>query len=514
MASENRDGGAAPRQAAFATGGEMFTVDRRAAPRTPAALARRLPTGPRFLLSRPVATLALVAADIGAFMACAAVVWTVWSILQDPEPFVWAIWPVAASWLVFRAAAGLYPPFGMTQPEELRRSVVTSAIAFASHLTILLASRELEGIRLAGLVVWAMLPPVCYFARSFTRMALIRRGLYCMPCIVVGSGALAEAAIREMKADPELGLVPVGVFGDLSKLRSPALHGVSVLGPIDAAARYGFPWPVAHALIAQGAQEEAELPPERIAEMLAPRYPRLLILGQGSILGNLWARPRPLGPYLATEVQQLRFSAAQRRAKRAFDLMVALPLLVAVAPIIAVAALAVKLASPGPAFYASTREGQAGRPMRIYKLRSMVTDADRQLAAYLAENPGARFEYERTLKLRHDPRIIPRLGHFLRRSSIDELPQLWNIVRGDMSLVGPRIMPTREVDMYSPAGRALRRDVPPGLTGLWQVTSRSNSDLKVREIADSFYVSNWSIWLDGWILLRTVRVVLAGSGAY
>ena len=133
---------------------------------------------------------------------------------------------------------------------------------------------------------------------------------------------------------------------------------------------------------------------------------------------------------------------------------------------------------------------------------------------YLAANPAARFEYERTLKLRHDPRIIPRIGHLLRRSSIDELPQLWNIVRGDMSLVGPRIMPTREIELYSPAGQTLRRNVPPGLTGLWQVTARSNSDLKVREVADSFYVSNWSVWLDAWILLRTVRAVLAGSGAY
>jgi lipopolysaccharide/colanic/teichoic acid biosynthesis glycosyltransferase len=160
------------------------------------------------------------------------------------------------------------------------------------------------------------------------------------------------------------------------------------------------------------------------------------------------------------------------------------------------------------------REGVEGRLIRIHKIRTMVPDAERRLAEYLATNPAARFEWERTLKLRHDPRIIPGIGNFLRRASIDELPQLFNVLRGDMSLVGPRIMPTREVEMYSAAGRELRRDVPPGLTGFWQVTSRNNSDLKVREVADSFYVSNWSVWLDGWILLRTVRVVLAGSGAY
>jgi lipopolysaccharide/colanic/teichoic acid biosynthesis glycosyltransferase len=144
----------------------------------------------------------------------------------------------------------------------------------------------------------------------------------------------------------------------------------------------------------------------------------------------------------------------------------------------------------------------------------MVIDAESRLAAYLAENPAARAEYDATLKLRRDPRIIPGVGNFIRRTSIDELPQLYNIARGDMSLVGPRIMPKREVDLYTNRGQDLRRDVPPGLTGLWQVTSRNSSDLKVREVADSFYVSNWSIWLDGWIILRTVRVVLTGSGAY
>jgi lipopolysaccharide/colanic/teichoic acid biosynthesis glycosyltransferase len=144
----------------------------------------------------------------------------------------------------------------------------------------------------------------------------------------------------------------------------------------------------------------------------------------------------------------------------------------------------------------------------------MVPDAEKRLAEYLAANPAARFEYERTLKLRQDPRVIPKIGSFLRRTSIDELPQLWSIVKGDMSLVGPRIMPVQEVDRYSTTGRELRRDVPPGLTGLWQVMHRNNSDLHIREVADSYYVNNWSVWLDGWILLRTVRVVLGGSGAF
>jgi lipopolysaccharide/colanic/teichoic acid biosynthesis glycosyltransferase len=144
----------------------------------------------------------------------------------------------------------------------------------------------------------------------------------------------------------------------------------------------------------------------------------------------------------------------------------------------------------------------------------MVKGAEAKLAKHLAADTAARFEYERTMKLRNDPRILPVVGKIIRKASIDELPQMWSIFKGDMSLVGPRVMPTREVDLYSQEGRDMRRDMPPGLTGFWQVEHRNDSDFQIREVADSFYVANWSIWLDLWIILRTVRVVLTGAGAF
>jgi lipopolysaccharide/colanic/teichoic acid biosynthesis glycosyltransferase len=196
------------------------------------------------------------------------------------------------------------------------------------------------------------------------------------------------------------------------------------------------------------------------------------------------------------------------------DVAISLPVLLLSSPLILLAGIAIKLADPGPVFFSQLREGRGGKPIRIWKLRSMVQGAEAKLAKHLAENEAARFEYERTMKLRQDPRILPVIGQLIRKASIDELPQLWSILKGDMSLVGPRVMPTREVDLYSPEGRDTRRDMPPGLTGFWQVEHRSNSDFQVRETADSFYVANWSVWLDLWIILRTVRVVLTGSGAY
>jgi lipopolysaccharide/colanic/teichoic acid biosynthesis glycosyltransferase len=259
-----------------------------------------------------------------------------------------------------------------------------------------------------------------------------------------------------------------------------------------------------------GAPELVEL-----VRTLARRFPAVQLFPDLAGLANLWVQPRALGAYLTLETQHHRFRRSHRLLKRAFDLVVGIPAAICALPIILAAALGVKIASPsGPVFFSQRRDGRGGREIRIWKIRSMVPNAEQRLAEYLAANPAARFEYERVLKLRQDPRIIPGIGRLLRRSSIDELPQLWGVVTGDLSLVGPRVFLKKEVEMYAPEARELRREVPPGLTGLWQVNYRSTSDLHVREVADSYYVQNWSLWLDIWILLRTVRVVLFGKGAY
>ena len=195
-------------------------------------------------------------------------------------------------------------------------------------------------------------------------------------------------------------------------------------------------------------------------------------------------------------------------AKRALDITVAAALLVLAAPLMLLIALAIKLDSPGPVIFRQRRVGKDGRPFTFYKFRGMVADAEARLheVAHLNEVDGPIF------KSRRDPRVT-RVGRVLRRTSLDELPQLWNVLRGDMSLVGPRPPLPTEVTRYEPWQRD-RLLVPGGITGLWQVSGRNLLGFEDMVRLDLEYITRWSLWLDLRILLRTILVVLTARGAY
>ena len=180
---------------------------------------------------------------------------------------------------------------------------------------------------------------------------------------------------------------------------------------------------------------------------------------------------------------------------------------------IAVLAICIKLIDRGPAFYLQERVGLNGKPFKIIKLRTMRTNAVELLDDYLESNPEEREEWLRHFKLRSDPRIIPRIGLFLRKYSLDEMPQLWNVLRGDMGLVGPRPFPAYHLAGFDADFRALRESVRPGITGLWQVEVRSDGDLLLQKELDSRYILTRSLWTDLDLLFRTVWVVFNARGA-
>lgn len=174
--------------------------------------------------------------------------------------------------------------------------------------------------------------------------------------------------------------------------------------------------------------------------------------------------------------------------------------------------IAVKITSPGPALYAHKRVGKNGTVLKCLKFRSMCKDADKKLEKILAENPEMRAQWEKERKLVNDPRVT-RFGKFLRKTSLDELPQLINVIRGDMSLIGPRPVTESELEYYGKYADFVF-SVKPGISGMWQVSGRSETSYEERINFDTFYIQNWSIWLDIWILIKTVWVVLSHKGAY
>lgn len=193
-------------------------------------------------------------------------------------------------------------------------------------------------------------------------------------------------------------------------------------------------------------------------------------------------------------------------AKRALDIVVASATLVLLSPLLLIVALAVYLTMGRPIVFPQSRMGFAGRTFSCPKFRTMVTDAEAALQQYLKDHPEAAHEWRTRQKLQHDPRITP-LGHILRRSSIDELPQLFSVLAGHMSCVGPRPIVRSEIERYGPHYRDYTM-VRPGITGLWQVSGRSRVSYRRRIALDRYYVRRWSFWLDIWILIRTIPAVL------
>ena len=188
--------------------------------------------------------------------------------------------------------------------------------------------------------------------------------------------------------------------------------------------------------------------------------------------------------------------------------------MILVLPLLLAAAAAIYIADPGPVIYRQAREGHRGRPFAVLKLRTMYRDADLRLEALLAADAEARAEWETHFKLRRDPRILPGIGGLLRATSIDELPQLFNVMAGDMRLVGPRPFPIYHLAAMDAGFRVRRRSVMPGLTGLWQISERSEADLERQRQLDEFYIENRSFWFDLHVLLKTVPAVVRGDGAY
>jgi lipopolysaccharide/colanic/teichoic acid biosynthesis glycosyltransferase len=375
---------------------------------------------------------------------------------------------IALNWI-----SGLHRSQGLGPGERVRARML-GTLAFVAMFLVVSGRSFDQTVLIAAACQGIFVFMFGHYAETLIRHTLIKRKLWGAPTVFAGTGEAIEDARLLLASVPELGFRPVESDAEGGEVEF-----------IVAATRRDF---------------------NRLSK--AARFvanpPRILLLQNG-------AEPATANAISLATGSDIN-APHNRLMKRAVDLAIGIPAMLVALPLIGVLAMMIKAFSPGPAFYEQVRVGCNNRSFRVLKLRTMHRDAERLLEHHLQSNEAARLEWQRFCKLSRDPRILPYIGNVIRRMSLDELPQLWQVVRGDISLIGPRPFPTYHTDLFDPAFQRLRSSVPAGLTGFWQVSSRSNGDIEAQKAQDLYYIRNWSIWLDIYILLQTLPAVAGARG--
>ncbi|WP_273887050.1 undecaprenyl-phosphate galactose phosphotransferase WbaP [Rubrobacter naiadicus] len=402
--------------------------------------------------------------------------------------------PGTVLWAGLRAAVGLYPGYGLSVVESLRRqshaTLVAGAVTVVFFYFLHIGDNISRLFVLAGFAGLLVLAPL---ARAGVRVLLRRGGLWGKPVLVVGEPEDAARVARRMREEWETGLIPVVMSG-------PESGPEEIAGAAALCRKRGMDTIVLAGTTDARLISEAVYSFRQVAVVSDPWN-----LGEFGVTGGF-------GGDLGVEIRHNLLRPGGRMMKRSIELFAAFLGTLILLPLFLLLAGLVWLESGRPVLYSDRRMGAGGRTFRCLKFRTMVPDAEERLQQVLREDPEAREEYLRYHKLRRDPRVT-RVGRFLRRTSLDELPQLINVLRGEMSLVGPRpYLPRESADIGRAQTEILR--VTPGITGLWQVSGRSELEFDRRVTMDLYYVRRWSIWLDLVILARTVSHILGRRGAF
>ena len=425
-----------------------------------------------------------------------------------PDLPSWFVVLVPAAWLGALALSGSYSlPHLQTGTTEFQRVTVASVI-FAGTVGTFNYLADYDLSRAFFLLTFAIGVPSLLALRYTRRRVLNRlhsRGLYRTSVVISGDPTHIDEVARVLRREKWLGYEMVGAVTSAEIEETPG--GLPVLGSVDDVARLVQETEVQTVIFAEGSFPDSQHFKRMAWEMEEHAAHMIVVPALTDISANRLST-RPVGGLPLVHVDRPQAMKASRWAKRLFDVVGSSLLMVLALPVVAVVALLIKLEDRGPIFFTQTRVGRRGEQFECLKIRSMVVDAEARKAELEQRNEGAGVLF----KMARDPRIT-RVGAFIRRFSIDEIPQFWNVFRGDMSLVGPRPALPKEVAQYD--RDAVRRlDVRPGLTGLWQVSGRSDLPWDETVRLDSYYVDNWSFMQDLAIMLRTARAVVSSRGAY
>ena len=437
------------------------------------------------------------------FCAWTLSVWFYWfiGVGSYPEgPFAYmGFWPAIPVFIVLNAVFRLYngrplnPAAPVPPVEEFRRLVVSAVLTHVGVITyIALSQQTIVGVSRFVIVVSGVLTALAAQpVRDVARWSMRILGVGQIPVLFVGGGEAADRLEKSLESDSHTGFVIVRRFRD------------GEFGKVSAEGRrLGV-----HTLVACLDIRILQC----WIEEFSRNFTHIEYVVPSKTFPVLGARVVSFCGAGGLEMVNQRRMRLLRVEKFVLDKTLAIAAFLLLLPAFLIIPVLIKATSRGPVFYRHERLGKGGRRIWVWKFRSMYYDADSRLERVLSENHAARLEWESSFKLKNDPRVTP-IGRFLRKTSLDELPQLFNVLSGEMALVGPRPIVEMEKPYYGDR-YALLSSVMPGMTGLWQVSGRSDTGYVRRVTLDVSYVLNWSPWLDVWILFRTVVAVVLMRGA-
>lgn len=488
-------------------------VRRRVLPRGASLSARRPHEGDRLIVA------VLVVSDLAVLVAACvlAVVirrpLSVVGVSQElPVSLVASSAVIAAVWMVSLLVFGASNPRHIGSGAEIYRGVLMGTLGAIGVIGTVLFLADIPLSRPYVVVLFPVGAALLLLVRALVRrgvnLARARGGLRSQ-VLVVGSTGHVRGIVRTLGREVWLGYDVVGAIAPVSDERPDEVAGVPVLGDESATLDLVREHRPDIVLFTAGSSSSAE-EFRRVAWELEGLDVGVIVVPAVSEISGDRIRMRPVAGLPLVHMDLPRSRKALKKGKRLFDIIASATLLLMLAPVLAVVALAVRLGDGGDVIFRQQRVGRTGERFEFLKFRSMVADAEARRAEL--EQQARDRGNDVLFKMSDDPRIT-RVGKFLRRYSLDELPQLWNVLRGDMSLVGPRPALPREVRAYDEDARR-RLAVRPGITGLWQVSGRSDLSWDDTVRLDLFYVDNWSFMQDLLILVRTARAVLASRGAY
>ncbi len=400
-------------------------------------------------------------------------------------------------------AAGMYPGIMLPPGDEVKKSAVLSFFSFAGiALSIVVESDEhiptIVALIGACPVATILIPTL----RELFRHIFAKHRFWGVPAVIYSTNNSAKVIVDRLLNRPEFGYKPAVIIDSAAK-EFYFYKDIPVFPPTQAI----------HDEIKKTGTKVAILNGwKEDFNKINSIYRYTILINKIQEENTVTTTVRDFGGIIGfSSVHHITFKTA-RIAKRALDIFLLLLSAPLTLPITLIVSILVKLTSKGPIFYGHKRIGKNGKEFKCWKFRSMVIDADKQLEKILAENPEMRAEWEKDRKFTNDPRVTP-LGKILRKTSLDEIPQFFNILVGEMSFVGPRPVTTPELEKYQDKVDFIL-SVQPGLSGMWQISGRSDTGYEERITLDTYYIHNWTVWLDLWILIKTVYVVLKGKGAY